>query len=105
MHSNENAPPFARTFTKLMVQISKPSGGFDAYIAVWRERPDTAEVVLGAPSLEALAERWQRITGLVLDAKRAQHVVMTYCTAPEELWLQAKAAVEGRPPEESALND
>lgn len=86
----------AKQFTRLAVEYHKPRAGFDAYIAVWRG--PRSEVVIGAPTLDALAEEWEDITGLRLQRERAQHVVLTYCDVPEVLMQQAKAAQEAGAP-------
>lgn len=83
----------AKQFTKLAVEYHKPRAGFDAYIAVWNGGRN--EVVIGAPTLEALAQEWESITGQQLKRDRAQHVVLTYCDAPEVMMQQAKAAADG----------
>lgn len=53
-------------------QVSTPSGkrAFEAYTAVWTN--DGKNVAISAPTLEALAEAWHSITGLVLDGTLAQ---------------------------------
>lgn len=80
----------ATQFTKMRVQIDEPRPAFDMYIAVWSNF-GRGECVIGAPSLQALSDRWLQITRTALDASRAQHVLVMHCSAPDELMDRAKA--------------
>ena len=82
----------AKQFRKLQVQYLKPKAGFEAYVAVWNGGGD--EVIIGAPTLEALADQWENITGRKLQRDRAQHVMLTYCDVPPALMEQARAALD-----------
>lgn len=79
---------YASQFPRFPVRYTEPFIGFDAYVAVWAN--GGREVVIGAPTLAALALRWKEITLTDLNRDRAQHVVMTSVTA--EFVEQAKAA-------------
>jgi hypothetical protein len=72
----------ATQFQRMRVQINEPRPAFDMHIAVWAN-PGRGECVLGAPSVEALRERWQQITRTQLDESRVQHVIVMLCDVPE----------------------
>lgn len=72
----------ATEFRRMRIQVDEPRTAFDMYIAVWTA-PGRGECVIGAPSLRALADRWQQITRTRLDASRAQHVVVTHFGEPK----------------------
>lgn len=84
----------ATQFTRMRVQINEPRPAFDMYIAVWSNF-GCGECVIGAPSLQALRDRWRQITRTPLDASRAQHVLVMHCNAPDDLMDRAKAVVAG----------
>lgn len=87
---------FATQFREMRVQINEPRAAFDMYIAVWSV--GGSECVIGAPSLEALSNRWAQMTRTTLDASRAQHVLVMKCEAPEALMNAAKAIAAGEEP-------
>lgn len=87
----------ATQFQRMRVQIIEPRPAFDMYIAIW-SFPGRGECVIGAPTREALAERWEQITRTPLDESRAQHVLVLHCEAPDALMNQAKAIAAGRDP-------
>jgi len=51
------------------------ASAYDMWIAVWANR-GRGHVMLGAPSLDLLAERWEQLTHSDFDRTRAQHVVV-----------------------------
>lgn len=71
---------YATAFTKLAVTALLPEqgkpgiAGFEIWVAIWNNR-GRGEVVLGAPTLDALAERWEQITSSDFERDRAQCVV------------------------------
>lgn len=71
----------ATEFRRMRIQLDEPRPAFDMYIAVWSNF-GRGECVIGAPSLPALVDRWQQITRTTLDARRAQHVVVTHFGEP-----------------------
>lgn len=80
----------ATQFQRMRVQITEPRSAFDMHIAVWKNS-GRGECVIGAPSVEALRERWKQITCTRLDESRVQHVIVMLCEAPEGLLNRAKA--------------
>lgn len=70
----------ATAFTMLAITALKPAEdmgvpAFELWIAIWNNR-GRGEVMLGAPTLDALGERWEQITSSDFDPTRAQHVVI-----------------------------
>lgn len=76
-------------FTKILYQVSEPTAGFDMWVGTWSNNGN-GHVVIGAPSLEALGDRWLQIVGVELDRSMAQHVIAVQCAVPEELLGDAK---------------
>lgn len=80
--------PKAAQFKRRRVMAQKPVAGYEAYIAVWMNG-GCGEVIIGAPTLDDLALRWQQITQSdePFDPKRAQHVVLALAAgAKVEAW-------------------
>ena len=80
----------AKSFTKLVFVCHEGKPGFDAYVAVWDHRL-AGEIVIGAPTMDALANVWATLTNGVLDRTTAQHVILTRMDGPEALFAEAKA--------------
>jgi hypothetical protein len=97
-HRRQERPPMDRKlatqFQQMRIQVNEPRPAFDMHIAVWLF-PGRGECVIGAPSIGSLAERWFEITRMPLDTRRAQHVVVIHCDAPEELMNAAKDIAGG----------
>jgi hypothetical protein len=80
--------PKAAQFKRRRVMAQKPVAGYEAYVAIWMN-DGRGEVMIGAPTLDALALRWQQITrsSEAFDRARAQHVVLALAAdAKVEPW-------------------
>jgi hypothetical protein len=60
-------------FDRLTIEIGKKATAYRAFIAVWMNR-GRGDVVIAAPTLEALRDRWEQITSCDLDEAMAQEV-------------------------------
>lgn len=67
----------AKSFRKIKTTKLEQFNGFEMYVAVWNNR-GRGEVMLGAPTLELLEERWEQITHSDFEPSRAQRVVVAY---------------------------
>ena len=85
MNGDPKAPQTAETaaatgerytteFLKRRVQQLEPAAGYEMWVAVWNNRGRGA-VMIGAPTLDELADRWEQITSSDFERHRAQHVV------------------------------
>jgi hypothetical protein len=75
--------PYATHFTSLKVSRSEPVGGIPMWVAVWGNR-GRGQVMIGAPTLDDLQERWEQITNSDFDRTLAQRVVQVE-------WIDADA--------------
>jgi hypothetical protein len=68
-------PPIepTREFSRFAIHINTKANGFDAYVAIWTNR-GRGHVVIGAPTLTELADRWAQITNSDFTPDKAQHV-------------------------------
>jgi hypothetical protein len=60
-------------FNKVPIEIAKTGMATEAWVAVWANR-DRGHMIIGAPTLGQLAERWEQITHSDLDPDMAQQV-------------------------------
>ena len=67
------APP-TLAFTKRRVQQLETAPGFEMWVAVWGNR-GRGNVMIGAPTLDELADRWEQITNSDFDRDMAQRIV------------------------------
>lgn len=75
-------------FKKIDDPRSKDHNAFECFVAVWFH--DGRNVIIGAPTLVALAECWKEITGSVLDRFSAQHSLVCRYDIPVEREGKAK---------------
>lgn len=69
-------PPMpSRQFTKLAIKVNTKATGYSAWVAIWTNR-GRGHVVIGAPTLDDLAEHWERITHSDFDRSAAQRVFL-----------------------------
>lgn len=76
-----------KSFKKLALTALKPAddkgvASFEMWIAVWNNR-GRGEVMLGAPTLDQLGERWEQITSSDFEPERAQHIVIAEASKVE----------------------
>ena len=68
------AAPGTTAFTKRRVQQLETAPGFEMWVAVWGNR-GRGDVLIGAPTLDELAARWEQITSHDFDRDMAQRIV------------------------------
>ena len=61
-------------FTKRRIQQLETAPGFEMWVAVWGNR-GRGNVMIGAPTLDELADRWEQITNSDFDRDMAQRIV------------------------------
>jgi hypothetical protein len=66
-------PAPSKAFRKLSVRVNTKSIGYRAWVAIWTNR-NRGHVVIGAPTLNDLAERWGQITSSDFEPSYAQCV-------------------------------
>lgn len=68
-------PPIepTREFSRFAIHINTKANGFDCWVAIWTNR-GRGHVVIGAPTLAELGERWEQITNSDFAPYKAQHV-------------------------------
>lgn len=67
---------YAKTFQMLTVPAQQSQTGFRLVCTVWRNR-GRGEVMIGAPSMDELRERWEQITSSDFDASIVHEVYLT----------------------------
>lgn len=68
-------PEPSRQFTKMAIQTNMKATGYCAWIAIWVNR-GRGHVIVGAPTLDDLAARWEQITNSDFDRSAAQRVYL-----------------------------
>lgn len=64
----------SQAFSRRTITREQPVAGIDMWVAVWSNR-GRGEVVLGAPTLDQLAARWEQITNCDFDRTIAQRTI------------------------------
>lgn len=67
---------YTSAFRMLEVVRAEPAKAAEAFIAIYR-LAGAATVVIGAASLDELAQRWSELTDMPLDRSQAQRVIIT----------------------------
>lgn len=66
-------PQSSKQFERLDIEIGKKAASYKAFMAIWSNR-GRGHVVIAAPTIEALRDRWEQITSSDLDETMAQEV-------------------------------
>lgn len=63
----------SRQFERLDIEIGKKASSYKAFMAIWMNR-GRGDVVIAAPTMAELVERWEQITHTDLNQSMAQEV-------------------------------
>lgn len=63
----------SKQFEKLDIEIGKKAASYKAFMAIWSNR-GRGHVVIAAPTIDALRDRWEQITNSDLNEPLAQEV-------------------------------
>lgn len=77
----------SQQFERITVEVGKVAPAYMAYMAIW-QRGSRPHVVIAAPTMEDLADQWDRITGNDLDKTMAQRVFICSADHAHETFVE-----------------